>query len=332
MLNRQKHVLSQSTTPFACTLTIGGGKVAHKWGREKCRRIPKREGNWQGRVPKCSLPRKTLQNKGFGAPKFWGISPKFFAELHGIHPYLCTCVLACGQSYISVPKLEFLKCAFGTLSSHPSPSFFPPLCPSGPCPLSYTIFPFFTSPFIPNSHLGTPLISVLFDVLLMNGKLSIGLKSSCSDGYARQHGNWNEPETSWESRGGGGLQEGGFQIVERGCVFFAWKSVIAREVLLKIDTLLAIATSGLRTNLLFEKPPSENPPFDFPEPEPSEKFALWAEKGTRTAWTASGDQNRNRNWSVKLQTYKNPFPIRQNWKQEPLKPFHRKLRRKIAVP
>ena len=40
---------------------------------------------------------------------------------------------------------------------------------------------------------------------------------------------------------------------------------IAREFLLKIDTSLAIATSGLRTNLLFEKPPSENPPFDFPE-------------------------------------------------------------------
>ena len=49
------------------------------------------------------------------------------------------------------------------------------------------------------------------------------------------------------------------------CVFFAWKSAIAREFLLKIDTSLAIATSGLKTNLLFEKPPSENPPFDFPE-------------------------------------------------------------------
>ena len=40
---------------------------------------------------------------------------------------------------------------------------------------------------------------------------------------------------------------------------------MAREFLLKIDTSLAIATSGLRTNLLFEKPPFENPPFDFPE-------------------------------------------------------------------
>ena len=41
-----------------------------KWGRKKCRRIPKCEGDWQGRVPKCSLPRKSLQNKRFGAPNF----------------------------------------------------------------------------------------------------------------------------------------------------------------------------------------------------------------------------------------------------------------------
>ena len=35
--------------------------------------------------------------------------------------------------------------------------------------------------------------------------------------------------------------------------------------ILKIDTSLAIATSGLRTKLLFENPPpSENPPFGFP--------------------------------------------------------------------
>ena len=47
--------------------------------------------------------------------------------------------------------------------------------------------------------------------------------------------------------------------------FLRVESVIAREFLLKIDTSLAIATSGLRTNLLFEKPPSENPPFDFPK-------------------------------------------------------------------
>ena len=64
-----------------------------KWGRKKCRRIPKCDGDWQGRVPKCSLPRKTLQNKGFGAPNFRGICPKLFTALRGIHPYLCTPVL-----------------------------------------------------------------------------------------------------------------------------------------------------------------------------------------------------------------------------------------------
>ena len=44
------------------------------------------------------------------------------------------------------------------------------------------------------------------------------------------------------------------------------ESAIAREFLLKIDTSLAVATSGLRTNLLFGKPPSENPPIRFPPP------------------------------------------------------------------
>ena len=39
------------------------------------------------------------------------------------------------------------------------------------------------------------------------------------------------------------------------CVFFARKSVIAREFLLEIDTSLAIATSGLRTDLLLQDPP-----------------------------------------------------------------------------
>ena len=37
------------------------------------------------------------------------------------------------------------------------------------------------------------------------------------------------------------------------CVFFTRKSVVAREVLLKIDTLLAIASSGSRTNLLLQE-------------------------------------------------------------------------------
>ena len=59
-----------------------------KWGRKKCKRIRKCEGYWQGRVPKRSLHPKTLQNKRFGAPNVLGISPKLFAALRGIHPYL----------------------------------------------------------------------------------------------------------------------------------------------------------------------------------------------------------------------------------------------------
>ena len=51
----------------------------------------------------------------------------------------------------------------------------------------------------------------------------------------------------------GGVPGMGFSKSGTYCVFFAWKSVIAREFLLKIGTSLAIATSGLRTNLLFEK-------------------------------------------------------------------------------
>ena len=58
-----------------------------KWGRTKYRRIPTCEGDKQGRVQRCSLPWKTLLNKGFGAPIVWGISPKLFAALRGIHPY-----------------------------------------------------------------------------------------------------------------------------------------------------------------------------------------------------------------------------------------------------
>ena len=40
-----------------------------------------------------------------------------------------------------------------------------------------------------------------------------------------------------------------------------------REIaaLIKIDTSLAIATSGLRTDLLLQEPPFRKPPFDFPD-------------------------------------------------------------------
>ena len=87
-----------------------------KWGRKKCRRIPNRVGDWQGRVPKRSLPRKTLQNKRFGAPNFWGISPKLFAALRGIHPYLCTPVLPLGQWKRSALQLHCVM-FFGMLRS-----------------------------------------------------------------------------------------------------------------------------------------------------------------------------------------------------------------------
>ena len=39
----------------------------------------------------------TLQNKGFGARNFLGISPKLFAAHGGIYPYLCPPVLPRGQ-------------------------------------------------------------------------------------------------------------------------------------------------------------------------------------------------------------------------------------------
>ena len=43
--------------------------------------------------PKPRL-RKTLQNKGCGAPTILGIFPKLLAALRGIHPYLSTPVLS----------------------------------------------------------------------------------------------------------------------------------------------------------------------------------------------------------------------------------------------
>ena len=57
------------------------------WGCTKYRRIPKFRGDWQGRIPVSSLSRKTLQNKGFGAPIFLAISPKLLAALCRMHPY-----------------------------------------------------------------------------------------------------------------------------------------------------------------------------------------------------------------------------------------------------
>ena len=82
------------------------------------------------------------------------------------------------------------------------------------------------------------------------------------------------PQFKW-----GGFQEGGFSNSWTCCVFFVGKSVIARELLLKIDTTLAIATTGLRTNLLFEIPPLPKPPhLIFPNFGPAQQMTNSVEK------------------------------------------------------
>ena len=62
----------------------------------------------------------------------------------------------------------------------------------------------------------------------------------------------------WESRMGGFQQgQGGLAIVDY-LRLLCEESVIARAFLLEADTSLAIATSGLRTNLLLQELLSEN--------------------------------------------------------------------------
>ena len=59
----------------------------------------------------------------------------------------------------------------------------------------------------------------------------------------------------------GGVPGKGFSQWLTNCVSFARQSAINREFLLKLGTSNAIATSGLRTNLLIyycKNPPSEN--------------------------------------------------------------------------
>ena len=47
--------------PFSeAVIGRGENQEMGKWGRTKYRRIPEGEGDWKGRVPKCSLPRKSL--------------------------------------------------------------------------------------------------------------------------------------------------------------------------------------------------------------------------------------------------------------------------------
>ena len=65
----------------------------------------------------CSLPRKLLQNKRFGAPNFGGISPKLLAALRGIHPYRCTPVCLCGQKHPSAARGGRLKDFFALSQS-----------------------------------------------------------------------------------------------------------------------------------------------------------------------------------------------------------------------
>ena len=105
--NGANHRRTCYETPVKVTFFPPKNLGEGKWGRKQCRRIPKREGDWQGRVPKRSLHPKTLQNKRFGAPNFLGISPKLFAALRGIHPYLCTPVLPRGQKIRQIWRLFF---------------------------------------------------------------------------------------------------------------------------------------------------------------------------------------------------------------------------------
>ena len=76
-----------------CFLGIGGGDV----GAYKVQAYPKVWGRLEGTSLKVFPPQKTLQNKGVGAPIFWGISPKLLVALRGIHPYLSTPILPRGQ-------------------------------------------------------------------------------------------------------------------------------------------------------------------------------------------------------------------------------------------
>ena len=70
-----------------------------KWGRKKYRRIPKCVRDYHRRVPMCSLPRTTLQNKGSGVPNcFEGSLPSCWPHSAGytrtsLHPYFPQAVL-----------------------------------------------------------------------------------------------------------------------------------------------------------------------------------------------------------------------------------------------
>ena len=65
-------LLEWASSAVAIGFELGEGS----WGRKKCRRVPKREGDWQGGVPRCALPRKkALQNRDLELPIFQGSVP-----------------------------------------------------------------------------------------------------------------------------------------------------------------------------------------------------------------------------------------------------------------
>ena len=62
-----------------------------KWGCQKCRRIPKREGDWQGRVPSVLFPEKLFKTKDLELPIFAGSLPSCSPHFAGYIPlYTCT--------------------------------------------------------------------------------------------------------------------------------------------------------------------------------------------------------------------------------------------------
>ena len=69
-----------------------------KWRRKKTTGVSQNVKETSKDESQCIPSLKNISNKRFGDPNFWGISPKLFAALRGIHPYLCTPVLPRGQA------------------------------------------------------------------------------------------------------------------------------------------------------------------------------------------------------------------------------------------
>ena len=71
-------------------------------------------------------------------------------------------------------------------------------------------------------------------------------------------------DSGWESRMGG-FQEGGFSNSWTCCEFFAWKSAIQGNSYLKSTLRLLLRRRVWGQICYLKNPPSENPPFDFPD-------------------------------------------------------------------